>query len=79
MQQQRDTRMWLLAPDAAAEVLYDHASDYDLEMLKKSQEYLAEKFMEDTDTWGMMKDEVWDNYSAFLQEYGVIFRGTSGS
>ena len=28
--------------------------------------------MEDTDTWGMMKDEVWDNYSAFLQEYGVI-------
>lgn len=29
-------------PDAAAEVLYDHASDYDLEMLKKSQEYLAE-------------------------------------
>ena len=59
-------------PDAAAEVLYDHASDYDLEMLKQSQEYLADKYMEDTDTWGLMKDEVWDNYTAFLQEYGVI-------
>lgn len=59
-------------PDTAAEVLYDHAPDYDLEMLKKSQEYLADKYMEDTDTWGMMKDEVWDNYTAFLQEYGVI-------
>lgn len=59
-------------PDAAAEVLYDHAPDYDLEMLKQSQEYLADKYMEDTDTWGLMKDEVWDNYTAFLQEYGVI-------
>ena len=58
--------------DAAAEILFSHAPDYDLEMLKISQAYLADKFMEDTDTWGLMKDEVWDNYSAFLQEYGVI-------
>lgn len=59
-------------PDAAAEILFSHAPDYNLDMLKKSQEYLADKFMEDTETWGMMKDEVWNNYSAFLQEYGVI-------
>ncbi len=59
-------------PDAAAEILFAHAPDYDLEMLKQSQEYLAGKFMEDTDVWGSMKDEVWDNYAAFLQEYGVI-------
>lgn len=59
-------------PDAAAEILSAHAPDYDVEMLKKSQEYLAGKFMEDTDVWGVMKDEVWDNYSSFLQEYGVI-------
>ncbi len=59
-------------PDAAAEILSSHAPDYDIEMLKQSQEYLAGKYMEDTDVWGLMKDEVWDNYSAFLQEYGVI-------
>jgi ABC-type nitrate/sulfonate/bicarbonate transport system substrate-binding protein len=59
-------------PDAAAEILFAHTPDSDLEMLKKSQEYLTDKFMEDTDTWGVMKDEVWDNYAAFLQEYGVI-------
>lgn len=59
-------------PDACAEILYSHAPTYDLEMLKKSQEYLAVKYMEDTDTWGLMKDEVWDNYSSFLAEYGVI-------
>lgn len=59
-------------PEAGAEVLFAHTSGYDLEMLKKSQVYLADKFMEGTDTWGQMKDEVWDNYSSFLQEYGVI-------
>ncbi len=59
-------------PDAGAEILSQHAPNYDLEMLKISQGILAEKYMEDTDTWGMMKDEVWDNYSSFLQEYGVI-------
>ncbi len=59
-------------PTAAAELLYTHVPEYDLEMLKQSQEYLAGKYMEDTENWGEMKDEVWDNYSAFLKEYGVI-------
>ena len=59
-------------PDAAAEVLFSYAPNYDIELLKRSQEYLADKYMEDTEVWGEMKDEVWDNYSAFLEEYGVI-------
>lgn len=59
-------------PDAAAEILSAYAPNYDLEMLKISQKYLAEKYMEDVDTWGIMKDEVWDNYTQFLVEYGVI-------
>lgn len=59
-------------PDGGAEILSSYAPDYDVEMLKKSQQYLADKFMEDMDTWGLMKDEVWDNYTSFLQEYGII-------
>ena len=59
-------------PDAAAEILSSHAESYDVEMLKKSQEYLADKYMEGNERWGEMKDEVWDNYTAFLKEYGVI-------
>lgn len=59
-------------PDACAEILYSYAPDYDLEMLKKSQEILAEKFMEDTEIWGEMKDEVWDNYTEFMMESGII-------
>lgn len=59
-------------PEAAAELLYEYVPTYNLEMLKKSQSYLAQKYMEDTEAWGSMKAEVWNNYSAFLAEYGVI-------
>lgn len=66
-------------PEGSVENLFNHIQNYDLEMLKKSQVYLADKFMEGTDTWGVMKDEVWDNYSAFMQEYGVIDEAPAAS
>lgn len=59
-------------PEKSAAILQKHAPDYSLEMLTMSQEYLAGKYMEDTDVWGMMKDEVWDRYTDFMVEYGVI-------
>lgn len=59
-------------PATAAAILQKYAPDYSLDMLEISQEYLADKYMEDTDRWGVMKDEVWDNYTDFMVEYGVI-------
>lgn len=59
-------------PEAAAETLYKFAPDYDLEMLKISQKYLADKFIDDAPAWGYMKDEPWDNYTNFMLEYDVI-------
>ena len=59
-------------PKECAKILQKYAPDYSLEMLEMSQEYLAEKYMEDTDRWGEMKDSVWDNYTDFMLEYGVI-------
>lgn len=59
-------------PKESAQLLHKHAPDYSLEMLTKSQEFLAEKYMEDTDVWGMMSDETWDNYTEFMAEYQVI-------
>lgn len=59
-------------PEESAAILQKYAPDYSLEMLTMSQKYLAEKYMEDTDTWGTMKDEVWDRYTDFMVEYGVI-------
>lgn len=59
-------------PDEAAQILQKYAPDYDMEMLKVSQNYLADKYMEDADRWGEMKDSTWDNYTEFMTENGVI-------
>lgn len=59
-------------PKESAEILHKYAPDYSLKMLTMSQEYLAGKYMEDTERWGEMKDSVWDNYTDFMVEYGVI-------
>lgn len=59
-------------PAESAAILQKYAPDYSLEMLTMSQEYLADKYMEDVENWGTMKDEVWDNYTDFMVEYGVI-------
>lgn len=59
-------------PEGCAEILHKYAPDYSLDMLTISQEFLADKYMEDTERWGEMRDEVWDNYTQFMVEYGVI-------
>lgn len=59
-------------PDACAAILNQYAPDYTPEFLVRSQEYLADKYMEDTDRWGEMKQSVWDGYTDFMVEYGVM-------
>ena len=59
-------------PEECAEILHKYAPDYDMDLLTESQKYLAGKYAEDADRWGEMKDEVWDNYTEFMVEYGVI-------
>lgn len=62
-------------PEEAAKIIHKYAPDYDLEMLTQSQQYLADKYAEDAERWGEMKDEVWDRYTEFMQEYGLIEKG----
>ena len=59
-------------PAESAAILHEYAPDYPLDMLVMSQEYLADKYMDDAPAWGEMKDEVWDRYTDFMLEYGVI-------
>ena len=53
-------------------ILNKYAPDYSVEMLTLSQEYLSAKYQDDAAQWGVMSDKVWDNYTDFLVEYGVI-------
>ncbi len=59
-------------PDEAAEILHEYIPDYDLDFLKESQAYLSAEYAKDTDSWGVMKDSVWDGYTDFMYENGLI-------
>lgn len=59
-------------PDGSAKILHKYASDYDLDFLKKSQAFLSEHYTDDADNWGVMDKQVWDNYTDFMHEYGLI-------
>lgn len=61
-------------PNGAADILADAVPEYDREFLRKSQQYLSPKYMEDTDRWGEMKAEVWDAYTGFMLENELIPR-----
>ena len=59
-------------PAGCAAILNKYAPDYAPEFLTLSQEYLAGKYMEDADRWGEMKQSVWDDYTDFMVEYGLL-------
>ncbi|MEF9992211.1 MAG: ABC transporter substrate-binding protein [Romboutsia sp.] len=59
-------------PVDAAKILVKHAPEIDEELAIKSQEYLADKYIDDAPRWGEMKDTVWNNYTQFLKEYRLI-------
>ena len=59
-------------PNKSAEILHKTAcKDTDLKFLKASQKYLSSQYA-DGGKWGVMKDSVWDNYTEFMVEYGLI-------
>lgn len=59
-------------PEGCAAILQKYAPDYSLEMLTISQKYLSDKYVSDAPRWGEMKASVWDNYTDFMVEYGLI-------
>lgn len=59
-------------PEEAAQNLLTHAPELDEELVMASQEWLADKYQADADQWGLQDKEVWEDYSQWLYEYGVI-------
>lgn len=59
-------------PEESAEILHKYLPDTDIDFLKQSQAYLSQEYRKDASTWGVMKDEVWDRYTDFMVEYGLI-------
>ncbi len=60
-------------PDEAAQILHDTAlPETDPGFLKRSQEYLSSQYALDAASWGVMQDSVWDGYTEFMLEAGLI-------
>ena len=60
------------SPKEAADVLIKAVPDLDPELVKKSQEWLAPKYQDDAPRWGEQKLEVWENYSTWMFENGLL-------
>lgn len=59
-------------PKEAAGLLHKYIPEYDIAFLEKSQEYLSSEYAKDAESWGVMKDSVWDGYTQFMYENGLI-------
>lgn len=66
-------------PNESAEILHTYIPDYDIEYLKESQNYVSQQYARDSEIWGLMKDSVWDNYTSFMFENGLISTSISAS
>lgn len=59
-------------PSDSADILLKEVPDLDPELVKKSQEWLSPKYQDDADRWGEQKLEVWENYSDWMFENGLL-------
>lgn len=59
-------------PKEGATILHKYAPENDLDMLIQSQERLSPLYTSNPNTWGLMDITVWDNYTEFMIETGLI-------
>ncbi|HLQ72647.1 MAG TPA: ABC transporter substrate-binding protein [Bacillota bacterium] len=59
-------------PEEAADILIEREPDLDPELVKRSQEWLADKYQDDADQWGLQELERWEVVIDFLYENDII-------
>lgn len=59
-------------PADAAQHLLDAVPDLNEELVKKSQEWLANEYSRDAEFWGQQKESVWTNYAKWMKENELL-------
>ncbi len=59
-------------PEESAEMLLKAVPDLDKDLVVASQKWLSPKYQEDAARWGEQKKEVWQNYSDWMQKFGLL-------
>ncbi|HEY0217037.1 MAG TPA: ABC transporter substrate-binding protein [Cellulomonas sp.] len=62
-------------PDDAARILLDAVPDLDEQQVTTSQTYLADEYRSDSPEWGYQRPEVWEGFSGWLTDNGIIEPG----
>ena len=59
-------------PDEAADILLKYAPELDADIVRESQEFLADTYTADAPAWGVMKPSVWREYAEWMNENGLL-------
>lgn len=66
-------------PDEAADILLKAAPESDAELVKASQQWLADEYRADASQWGVQREVVWQQYADWLAEQGILKESIDGS
>jgi len=59
-------------PDDAADILLTAVPELDDELVKASQNWLADYYQAEASRWGEQKESVWQDYSDWMVEHGIL-------
>ena len=59
-------------PDEAAEILCKANAELDKELVKASQNYLADKYQADAEKWGVIDATRWNNFYNWINEHDLV-------
>lgn len=60
------------SPEEAAQILLKAVPELDKDLVVASQKWLSPKYTDDAPRWGEQKQEVWQNYSEWMYERGLL-------
>ncbi|MFC1972071.1 ABC transporter substrate-binding protein [Chloroflexota bacterium] len=66
-------------PGEAAELLLAAVPELDTELVNSSQDWLSEYYQADAPRWGEQKESVWQDYTDWMVEYGILSAPISAS
>ncbi len=59
-------------PDEAANILITAVPELDTELVKASQDWISPYYKAEAPRWGEQKESVWQNYSNWMVEHGIL-------
>jgi ABC-type nitrate/sulfonate/bicarbonate transport system substrate-binding protein len=65
-------------PDKAADLLISAVPELDPELVKASQNWISQYYQADASRWGEQKENVWQDYSDWMVENGILQTSISG-